>query len=192
MMPLDDRKQAVRAAARLVLQGCDPAAGTLVGQRVLASGLIQPGMVVAGFLPLGHEVDIAPLLRALRDAGHIVGLPRTPPRGQPLTFHRWGHDDPLRPERFGTQTSDGPEIAPDLLLVSMLAFDRCCHRLGYGGGYYDRTLAARPGIRAIGCAHAAQERDDIPTGPTDLPLGWIATERELIAAAQPRAVTLPT
>jgi 5-formyltetrahydrofolate cyclo-ligase len=189
MALLDDRKRAIRASARVILQGCDPDDGVAIGHRLRASGLIQPGMIVAGFLPLGREVNLAPFLQALRAEGHVVGLPRTPPRGAPLTFHRWGDGDTLQPERFGTLTSDGPAITPDMLLVSMLAFDRNCHRLGYGGGYYDRTLAARPGILAIGCAHAAQERDDIPVGPTDLPLGCIVTERELITPPTP---ALPT
>ena len=163
-----------------MLRGCDPALGRLAGEQVIRSGLIAPGMVVAGFWPLGHEIDMTPLLHALRAAGHTVALPRTPPRGNPLAFHRWAASDGLARERFGTMTSTGPSVTPDLLLVPLLAFDRRGHRLGYGGGYYDRTLAAWPGIATIGCAHAAQEVAELPTGPHDMRLRAIATEREVI------------
>ncbi len=142
--------------------------------------LILPGMLVAGFWPLRREVDMSPLLRSLRDAGHVVALPRTPPKGQALSFRRWSCLDTLERERFGTMTSSGPVVCPDLLLVPMLAFDRRGHRLGYGGGYYDRTIAARPELPTIGCAYAGQEMADLPAGPTDMVLSVIATERALI------------
>ena len=87
----------------------------------------------------------------------------------------------LRRERFGTMTSKGPEVIPDLLLVPLLAFDRRGHRLGYGGGFYDRTIAALPGVRTIGCAYAALEVREVPAGPTDVALDAIATEDEFIA-----------
>ena len=83
-------------------------------------------------------------------------------------------------ERFGTLRPDGPEIVPDLLFVPLLAFDRRGRRLGYGGGYYDRTLAALPGAIAVGCAFAAQEMDEVPAGPHDIALDAVATEREVI------------
>ncbi len=163
-----------------MLLGCDPVLGRQASERIVAARLIQPGMVVAGFWPLGREIDMTPLLRDLRERGHVVALPRTPPRGAPLAFHRWDSDEALAQERFGTRTATGAAVLPDLLLVPMLAFDRRLHRLGYGGGYYDRTLAARPGIRTVGCAYAAQEVAELPVGATDQPLEAIATEREMI------------
>jgi 5-formyltetrahydrofolate cyclo-ligase len=72
------------------------------------------------------------------------------------------------------------QLLPAFLLVPLLAFDRRGHRLGYGGGYYDRTLAALPGATAIGVAHAAQELDEVPAGPEDARLDAIATEVGLI------------
>lgn len=177
---LDERKQVARALARQTLLVCDPQSGRIAGERILATGRIRTGDVVAGFWPLGHEIDMRPLLVLLRAAGYVVALPRTPPRGLPLAFRRWAAGDGLQQERFGTMTTTGPEVDPDLLLVPMLGFNRAGHRLGYGGGYYDRTIAARAGIRTIGCAYSAQECLDLPTGPTDQPLHCIATERELI------------
>jgi 5-formyltetrahydrofolate cyclo-ligase len=173
-------KRQARLAAKAVMAGCDPGLGQIVARRILEAKLVPAKAVVAGFLPLGREIDMAPLLRSLREAGHSVALPRTPARGFPLSFRRWDAGDALRPEAFGTMTSDGPEIDPDLLLVPMLAFDRRGYRLGYGGGYYDRTLAARPGIRTIGCAYAALEVPELPTDPNDRTLEVIVTEREII------------
>ena len=86
----------------------------------------------------------------------------------------------LQPGRFGTFHPDGLALTPDVVLVPLLAFDRSGARLGYGGGYYDRTLAALPGCLAIGCAFAAQEVDQVPVEPTDQRLHAVATERELI------------
>ena len=106
-----------------------------------------------------------------------MALPHTPPRGQALRFHRWRPGDRLRVERFGTMASDGPEVRPTILLVPLLAFDRRGHRLGYGGGYYDRTLAGLPDALTIGCAFAAQEMGEVPVGAFDKALHFIATER---------------
>jgi 5-formyltetrahydrofolate cyclo-ligase len=142
--------------------------------------LIPPGAVVGGFWPLADEIDIRPLLAALHARGHAVGLPVTPPRGQPLTFHAWQPGAALHPGRFGTLAPDGSAVTPDVLLVPLLAFDRRGQRLGYGGGYYDRTIAALPGVYTIGCAYAVQEISAVPSGPTDMPLDRVATERGLI------------
>ena len=78
--------------------------------------------------------------------------------------------------------STAEALTPTFLLVPLLAFDRRGHRLGYGGGYYDRTLAALPGAVALGIAHAAQELDEVPAGPEDARLAAIATEAGLVIA----------
>ncbi|WP_439550802.1 5-formyltetrahydrofolate cyclo-ligase [Falsiroseomonas sp.] len=143
-----------------------------------------PGAIVAGFWPMGPEIDIRPLLHALHERGHAIALPVTPKRGQPLHFRQWRPDDALARGPMGT-SQPGPDAAalvPDWLLVPLLAFDRAGRRLGYGGGYYDRTLAALPGATAIGTAFACQEVDEVPAGPEDAPLTAIVTERGVTRA----------
>lgn len=175
------RRQAREARAAFVAAGHDPAGcGENLGTHLLRALPPRADAVVSGFWPLGEEIDIRPLLLRLHDHGHRVALPVTPALGQKLTFRLWRPDDVLEPERFGTMRPTGPEIRPDYLLVPLLAFDRTCHRLGYGGGFYDRTLADLAGCIAVGCAYAAQQVDAVPVGPYDVPLRAIATERGVI------------
>lgn len=181
--PLDDLKAAKRAARERALaarDGCDPAWGARLARHVLEAAPPPAGAVVAGFLPLAGEIDLRPLLLALIGRGHPVVLPVTPPRGEPLGFRLWRPDDPMVPERFGTRRPTGPERTPDFLLVPLLAFDRRGRRLGYGGGYYDRTMAGLPRAGRLGCAFAAQEMDAVPAGPHDARLPAVATERGII------------
>jgi 5-formyltetrahydrofolate cyclo-ligase len=164
-----------------VAAGQDPAAcGTALGDHLLRALPPPAGAVVSGFWPLREEIDIRPLLLRLHAQGHDVALPVTPGRGAALTFRLWRPGDVLQRERFGTMRPTGPAVVPDYLLVPLLAFDRACHRLGYGGGYYDRTLAAAGGRIAVGCAYAVQQVDAVPVGPYDVPLHAVATERGVI------------
>jgi 5-formyltetrahydrofolate cyclo-ligase len=173
-------KRAARARALAARVGCDPALGAALAEHVLADLPPPAGAAVSGFWPMAGEIDIRPLLTALHALGHVVLLPETPPRGEPLIFRRWQPGAPVLRERFGTFRPDGPVGRPDWLLVPLLAFDRAGHRLGYGGGYYDRTLAGLPGAVAIGCAFAAQEMDAVPAGGYDARLHAVATERGVI------------
>ena len=83
-------------------------------------------------------------------------------------------------ERFGTMAPDGPIVQPDWLFIPLLAFDRAGHRLGYGGGFYDRTLAGMADVVTIGCGYAVQELDAVPVGGYDALLHAVATERGII------------
>src|SRR4029077_19662879 len=104
----------------------------------------------------------------------------TPKRGNPLIFRLWTPSVVMIPERFGTLRPDGEVTVPDFLLVPLLGFDRRGYRVGYGAGYYDRTLAGLPGRFRLGVAYAAQELDEVPAGPSDERLDAVATERGVI------------
>lgn len=173
-------KHAARVAALARRAGLDPALGIALGARLLAEFPPPPGAVVAGFWPMGAEIDIRPLLEALHAHGHAVLLPETPVRGNPLIFRHWHPGMAMVAERFGTWRPTGAIATPTWLLVPLLAFDRAGRRLGYGGGYYDRTLAGLPGAVAVGVGWAAQEMAAVPAGPQDARLDAIATERDVV------------
>ncbi|MXP62149.1 5-formyltetrahydrofolate cyclo-ligase [Roseomonas sp. M0104] len=175
------RQAALAARDAFAPEGAPEGAAEALAAVVLAACPPAPGAVVGGFWPMGGEIDIRPLMRRLEAAGHVLGLPVTPPRGSPLVFRRWRIGEALVAGRFGTSVpAEGEAVAPDFLLVPLLAFDRRGMRLGYGGGYYDRTLAGLPGARAIGVAYAVQEVPELPVGAHDQPLAGIATETGFI------------
>ncbi len=173
-------KQALRKRLRALRAGCDPVLGAALAVHVLREMPPPPGAVVAGFWPMGSEIDIRPLLEALDARGHAVVLPETPPRGQPLIFRLWHPGAAMLPGRFGTFQPVGALARPDWLFVPLLGFDRRGHRLGYGGGYYDRTLAFLPAAVAVGCAFACQEVDAVPATEYDARLRAVATESGVI------------
>jgi 5-formyltetrahydrofolate cyclo-ligase len=177
---LELRKRVARTAALAARAGCDPAWGAQLAGHVLRETPPAAGTVVSGFWPLAGEIDVRPLLRALAARGHPVALPATPPRGEALRFRLWREGEPMEREPFGTFRPTGPEIVPDFLLVPLLAFDRRGRRLGYGGGYYDRTLAALPRAARLGVGFAAQEVAVVPAGPLDVLLPAVATERGIV------------
>jgi len=146
---------------------------------------VKPGMIVAGFMPLKSEINPIPLLRKLSDAGAQLALPAIAGRGQPLVMRAYSFGDELARGQWGIREpkSDAPEVAPDILIVPLAAFDRTGHRIGYGAGYYDMTLRAlreRKPITAIGIAFAAQEIARVPATPRDEALDFVLTENETI------------
>jgi 5-formyltetrahydrofolate cyclo-ligase len=157
----------------------DPALGAALATHVLESNIIPTGATIAGFWPMPHEIDIRPLLHGLHSRGHALCLPETTSPGSPLIFRAWVPGAKMLRGRYNTYHPSGSETAPDFILLPLLAFDLFGHRLGYGGGYYDRTLALQPNAFRLGCAFAAQQVADIPHGHTDLPLHAIATEQGL-------------
>jgi 5-formyltetrahydrofolate cyclo-ligase len=137
-----------------------------------------PGACVAGYHALPGELDPAPLLEALGDLGHPLALPVVTQRGAPLTFRSWRPGDPLVRGSFGVQepTEHAAEVQPDVILVPLLAWDDRGHRLGYGGGYYDRTLAAHPHAAHLGCSLVGLRVERVPTEPWDVPLHAVVHE----------------
>ncbi len=158
---------------------------------VAASGLdwlgAQPGVVVSGFLSFGEEINTMPLLRRLAGANHDLCLPVMRGKNKPLLFRRWRPGDAMDTAVWGIREpkADRPELRPEILLVPLLAFDRHGDRLGYGGGFYDRTLhalrASGPVI-TVGLAFAEQEVDAVPHLDYDERLDWILTPAGPICA----------
>ena len=169
-------KAQLRRRMRAVRAAQNPTAAAAIAALVLNDPALRAPCTVAGIWPLPGELDLRPLWHALHARGHVIVLPQTPPRGAPLGFRIWTPGCAMLPEPFGTHYPDGPPATPNLIFVPLLAFDRTFHRLGYGGGYYDRTLASLPGVPSIGYAFAAQEVASVPVGPHDLPLDRIVTE----------------
>jgi 5-formyltetrahydrofolate cyclo-ligase len=146
---------------------------------------IAPGTVVSGFMPMKSEINPLPLMRKLLDAGATLALPAVAGRGKPLIMRVWQWGEPLWPGLWGIREpkAEAPEVEPDILLVPLLAFDRSGHRIGYGAGYYDSTIAqlrGRKPITAIGLAFAAQEIPAVPVTERDARLDLVLTEREAI------------
>jgi len=147
--------------------------------------IIAAGTIVSGFMPLKSEINPLPLMRKLADAGARLALPVVVGHGKPLIMRSWQWGEPLVPGVWGIR-EPGPaaaEVQPDILLVPLLAFDRSGHRIGYGAGYYDLTIAqlrARKPIAAIGIAFAAQEVEAVPRTAFDAQLDLVLTESETI------------
>jgi 5-formyltetrahydrofolate cyclo-ligase len=146
---------------------------------------IASGTIVSGFMPMKTEISPLPLMKKLAGQGAHLALPVVAERGKPLTMRAWAWDAPLAAGVWGIREPmrEAPEVEPDILLVPLLAFDRAGRRLGYGGGYYDLTIArlrARKAVVAVGLAFAAQEVAAVPTTPRDASLDLVLTERGVI------------
>ena len=131
------------------------------------------------------EINPVPLMRKLADAGARLALPAIAGRGKPLIMRAWAFGEPLASGQWGIRepTPEAPEVAPDVLIVPLAAFDRAGHRIGYGAGYYDMTinaLRARKPVTAIGIAFAAQEIPRVPATEHDERLDLVLTENETI------------
>lgn len=184
MSDLAEVKQAARKAAfarRKAAHGADPGTGAALLSEILAGYRGEP---IAGYMPIRTEIDPLPTMAEAAAHG-IVGVPVIQGAGQPLLFSRWEPGCALKAGPFGAQIPETDAFfEPELLIVPLVAFDRAGGRLGYGGGFYDRTLErlrARRATLAIGFAYAAQEADMLPLEPTDQPLDMVVTEAEVIS-----------
>jgi 5-formyltetrahydrofolate cyclo-ligase len=136
-------------------------------------------------MPLKTEINPLPLMRKLAEQGAQLALPAIDGRGKPLIMRAFAFGDALASGQWGIREpkAEAAEVAPDILLVPLLAFDRTGHRIGYGAGYYDMTIAklrAMKPVVAVGLAFAAQEIGQVPVTPRDARLDLVLTEREII------------
>jgi 5-formyltetrahydrofolate cyclo-ligase len=148
----------------------------------LGSIPLRMGAVVSAYVAIGDEADPAPLIERLRARRHPIALPRVVRKRERLAFHIYEPGAVLVPGVFGLSqpAANWPEAIPDLLVVPLLAFDASGLRLGYGGGFYDRTLAALRASRniiAVGYGFSAQEVSEVPHHVNDEPLDWVVTEK---------------
>jgi 5-formyltetrahydrofolate cyclo-ligase len=186
--PIAEAKSDLRKVA-LARRDALPAAERMAAAEAIAARpfpvAVASGAVVSGFMPLGSEINPLPLMRRLSDAGAHLALPVVVGRGRPLSMRVYAFGDALVKGVWGIRvpSPEAPEVAPDVLLVPLLAFDRNGNRLGYGAGYYDMTIAAlraRKPVVAVGIAFAAQEVDEVPTTPRDVRLDVVLTEQEIV------------
>jgi 5-formyltetrahydrofolate cyclo-ligase len=181
-------KAVLRRAAVAQRDALPPAERMAAALAIAERGLpieVMPGIIISGFSPLKSEINPLPLLRRLADAGAGLALPVVAGRGQPLIMRAWSFGAPLVSGVWGIRepTADAPELFPDVLIVPLLAFDRRGHRIGYGAGYYDMTIArlrAMKPVAAVGIAFAAQEIAAVPATPRDARLDLVLTERGAI------------
>jgi 5-formyltetrahydrofolate cyclo-ligase len=185
---VDEEKAIVRRDA-LTRRNALPADLRAQAAEVIASRpfpvSVAPGVIVSGFMPLKSEINPLPLMRKLAGAGAKLALPVIDARGKPLILRAFTFGDALNSGQWGIREPrpEAPEVVPDIMLVPLLAFDRTGHRVGYGAGYYDRTIAkfrATKSALAVGIAFATQEIEVVPITERDARLDLVLTERDVI------------
>lgn len=155
--------------------------------------LVSASGAVGGYWAINSEADPLPVLSALREAGRAVALPVVTGRDQALEFRLWTPDTPLVPSGFGTSAPgpSAPSLVPGLLIVPLLGYDDTGTRLGYGGGYYDRTLAQWPERPVLlGFGFSGQRVDAIPREAHDIALDAVLTETGLTTFSNRMAALL--
>jgi 5-formyltetrahydrofolate cyclo-ligase len=176
-------KKALRARIKAWRSGLDARSMALAADAVARHGLEflslqRRDVVVSGFSPLADEFRAWPLLRRLHEEGRVLAMPVMQGKGQPLIFRAWAPGDAMDKAVWGIAEPkpDEPQLEPDILLVPLLAFDARGWRLGYGGGYYDRTLRtlrARKTIIAVGLGYDESQVDAVPHLDYDERLDWV-------------------
>ncbi|MDB5832998.1 MAG: 5-formyltetrahydrofolate cyclo-ligase [Caballeronia sp.] len=186
--PLLETKSALRAnlLATREAQGAradQDARGEALARRLMEAVARFPNTSCIGFYwPVAGEFDARDVLTVwlALDASRKAALPVVIAPRSPLVFHAWQSSAAMKRGRYGIPVpAEERVVVPDLLVIPCVGFDIDRYRLGYGGGYYDRTLADWPGDRApatIGVAFESAKCDALPRGEFDLPLGAIVTE----------------
>jgi 5-formyltetrahydrofolate cyclo-ligase len=186
-MSLAELKRQARAAASNIRDTIHTieGAGAALASRGLPVALDSKRNIISAFHSFGSEISTFELFDQLVADGWTTALPVVVARNSPLVFRQWAPGEQLVLGRWDIKVppETAPQVQPDVLLVPLLAFDRKGYRLGYGGGFYDRTLEALRAIKqvtAIGVAYAAQEVDSVLRDEHDQQLDWVMTERETI------------
>jgi 5-formyltetrahydrofolate cyclo-ligase len=180
-------KANLRAAALAMRDALDEEQRASAARKIAARGLpisIARGTIVSGYMPIKSEIDPTPLLRKLAAKGARLALPAVMARGKSLAFRAWSPDDRLLMGPLGIlePSPAATEIVPDIMLVPLAAFDCQGHRIGYGAGHYDFTLAHLRKVKAvtsIGLAFAAQEIEAVPALSHDERLDYVLTETKV-------------
>jgi 5-formyltetrahydrofolate cyclo-ligase len=176
------RKQALER--RAALKDRVPELSRALAHNFITHVPIPRSAVVSAYFAIGDEADPTPLIESLRARGHRIVLPRVTGRGKPLDFHLYEEGAKLVPGGFGLSepARDWPVLEPDVLAVPLLAFDAQGYRVGYGAGFYDRTLqrlrASKPIIAASYC-FSTQEFEAVPHDENDQRLDWLVTEKNV-------------
>ncbi|CAL1691159.1 hypothetical protein MMB232_01294 [Brevundimonas subvibrioides] len=157
---------------------------TAAERAVAFAAALPPAIVVAVYRAMGSELNPEPLIRALVSAGAEACLPVVLERDAPMIFRRWVPGDPLDADAAGCPAPLplAEVVDPDLILTPLLAFDDYGGRLGQGGGFYDRTFAARPGVIRIGFGYSGQRVERLPMESHDVRLHGVLTEVGYTAA----------
>jgi 5-formyltetrahydrofolate cyclo-ligase len=181
-----ENKSQLRARVLAGRDALDPVLRIEMAMAVAEHGLRQiafePGEVISGFMPIRSELDIRPLMDALRQRGARLCVPAVLDK-QTIVFRALVQGAELVPTGFGT-AGPGPSaeiLEPDVMLVPLAAFDAAGHRIGYGAGFYDRAIArlhaAGRTPRLIGCAFSMQEVDLVPAQAHDIRMDAVLTEK---------------
>jgi 5-formyltetrahydrofolate cyclo-ligase len=186
MTTIPQQKKLLRATMkerRAAFAAQHPDAATQLRDNFLHHMKLPPQAIVSAYKTLDSEIDPAPLVEVLRQQGHIIALPFVWGKDQPLSFHRYEAGDILTPSAFGVHepAPHTDRLTPDIVLIPLLAFDSKGYRLGYGGGFYDRTLAVlrrQKPILAIGLGFSCQQIDAVPRAENDAHLDQIFTENQ--------------
>jgi 5,10-methenyltetrahydrofolate synthetase len=144
------------------------------------------GRIVSLYWPIRAEPDLRALATSIRDAGGSCALPVVVEKKAPMVFRLWEPGAKLVPGIWNIPVPpSGAPVIPDAVLAPVVGFDQACFRLGYGGGYFDRTLASMPKRPfAIGVAYADAALATIYPLPHDVPLDAVVTERGILQASE--------
>ena len=184
MTDISSQKKHMRTAAKTRRAEACALHGATASERLASHGLTflepPPSAAISGFSAIGDEIDPLPLLLRLASDGHPLSLPAMQGKGKPLLFRTWSPGDEMAPAVWGIAEplSSRPPVLPDIVLVPLLVFDPSGHRLGYGGGFYDRSLhelRRQKRVIAVGIAYDEQCLDAVPHLDYDQPLDWVLT-----------------